>query len=176
MNVSTTVDFEYQNIRERRTFDVANLDTYDLILGTPFLYQHKTLVGFNPEQVTVRSDESLPIHGKQTLKLASRATELREQRIDDLRNELKEYATPICKGASETPLPPLRAINHVIPLIDEHCVYQWRPSKCPEMMKPLWREKRGGYLNTGRWEYYSGTNVDVKKPDEGREIKITHRS
>ena len=29
---------EYQNIKEEHHFDISNLENYDLILGTPFLY------------------------------------------------------------------------------------------------------------------------------------------
>jgi hypothetical protein len=35
---STTVEFKYQKINERRRFDVINLDSYDMILGMPFLW------------------------------------------------------------------------------------------------------------------------------------------
>ncbi|KAF8574980.1 hypothetical protein K439DRAFT_1641768 [Ramaria rubella] len=75
-------------------FDIINLDSYDLILGTPFLFQHKVLMGFHPSQVAVGSNKA---------------------------------AEDICKEANETPLPPLRDINHTIPLIDETKVYWWRP-------------------------------------------------
>jgi len=41
INCGTTVNFQYQTIDCDRTFDVVNLDNYDAILGTPFLYQHQ---------------------------------------------------------------------------------------------------------------------------------------
>lgn len=41
VNYGTQSDFKYQNIRERRYFDIVNLSNYDVILGTPFLFQHK---------------------------------------------------------------------------------------------------------------------------------------
>jgi Retroviral aspartyl protease len=138
VKVRTTMQFEYQNIKENRAFDIINVDSYDLILGTPFLFQHQVLLGFNPSQVNVRSTESLPIRGTQVLVLESRATEISASYIDSLREELTEYALSICKEAIETPLPPLRVINHVIPLNYEHKVYSWRPSQCPEQLKPLW--------------------------------------
>ena len=40
INTGTTVNFEYQRISERRHFDIINLSSYDLILGTPFMWQH----------------------------------------------------------------------------------------------------------------------------------------
>ena len=66
--------------------------------------------------------------------------------IESLREELRQYVLPICKEAIKTPLPPLRVTNHAILLIDEHKVCSWRPSRCPEQMKPLWRAKPEDYL------------------------------
>ena len=37
INCGTTVWFQYQTIDCDQRFDVANLDNYDAILGTPFL-------------------------------------------------------------------------------------------------------------------------------------------
>lgn len=48
--------------------------------------------------------------------------------IERAREELIKYAEPLCKTMDETDLPPFRAINHTIPLIDEKKVYKWRPS------------------------------------------------
>ncbi|CEL62322.1 hypothetical protein RSOLAG1IB_12547 [Rhizoctonia solani AG-1 IB] len=39
---------EYQSVDEQREFDVGNLDNYDVILGTPFLFQHSVRLSFNP--------------------------------------------------------------------------------------------------------------------------------
>jgi hypothetical protein len=77
---------------------------------------------------------------------------LKEDVLQAAREEILEYAKPICKTAEETGLPPLRAINHTIPLIDENKVLPWRPSRCPEALRPLWDEKRRVYLKTGRWK------------------------
>jgi hypothetical protein len=150
---------QYQTIDELRLLDIINVDSYDLILGTPFLFQHQVLLGMNPSQVNIRSAISLPIRGTQTLVLESRITEIEMNHIECLREELRAYAKDICKEAIETPLPPLRVINHVIPLNDEHKVYSWRPSKCPEPLMPLWRQKRDDYLKSGRWQFRSGRNA-----------------
>jgi hypothetical protein len=104
----TSVKLEYQQISETRMFDIINLDSYDLILGTLFLFQHQVLLGFNPSQVSIRSTESLPIRGTQVLVLESRATEIASAyHIESLCEELCQYALPICREAIETPLPPL---------------------------------------------------------------------
>lgn len=105
VNATTTPWLSYQHINEHRTLDVANLDSYDLIL------------------VTVQSNVSLPIQGTQTIVLESRAAEILADERQRLREELKAYARDICKEAIKTPLPPLRDIDHIIPLIDENKVY-----------------------------------------------------
>ena len=170
VKATVTARVDYQDIHGDRTFDVINLDSYDMILGTPFLYQHQVLLGFNPAQVTVRSNVSLPIRGAQAIMIESWATEALKDWVDSYRAELWDYAKDICKDTVETPLPPLRAINHVIPLITDNCVYAWRPSKCPKPLRPLWWGKRDDYLKTGCWQFHSGTNavpmLMLKKPSK----------
>jgi hypothetical protein len=57
---------------------------------------------------------------------------LDNQKLERAQEELRRYADPLCKEILETGLPPLRDINHMIPLIDEKKTYTWRPSRCPE--------------------------------------------
>jgi RNase H-like domain found in reverse transcriptase/Reverse transcriptase (RNA-dependent DNA polymerase)/Retroviral aspartyl protease len=154
-----TARLQYQAVDEQRVFDIINVDSYDLILGTPFLFQHQVLLGMNPSQVNVRSDISLPIWGTQTLVLESRVTEIESNHIEDLWEELRAYAKDICKEAIDTLLPPLHVINHVILQNDKHKVYSWRPSKCPEPLKALWRQKWEDYLKCGCWQFCSGCNA-----------------
>ncbi|TDL15616.1 hypothetical protein BD410DRAFT_816934 [Rickenella mellea] len=111
VNYSATVDLRYQDINERRRFDIVNLDSYDLILGTPFLFAHKVLLGFNPSQIAIGSKISLPIKGESVSVISSRAADVLDTRLDVLRQELKNYAKNICKDALQTPLPPLRAVE-----------------------------------------------------------------
>lgn len=40
VNHKTTVKLTYQGINEDCTFDIMNVSNHDIILGTPFLYQH----------------------------------------------------------------------------------------------------------------------------------------
>ena len=168
VNYGVDTLFEYQNIKSTRHFDVMNLSNYDLILGTPWLYQHQISISLNPPRVIVGSSSPLDMKGRGTFTLASRSMQLYEEKVDAVREELLEYAKPLCKKASECPLPPLRAINHVIPLIDESAVYQWRPSRCPEAMLSQWVEKRNAYIKTGRWAITNSTNtvpmLCIRKP------------
>ncbi|KAF8208397.1 hypothetical protein K438DRAFT_2072545 [Mycena galopus ATCC 62051] len=64
VNRAATVSFAYQGIEGQRSFDVCNLDAYDVVLGTPFLFQHKVAVGFNPTRVIIGSISPLPLEGE----------------------------------------------------------------------------------------------------------------
>ena len=159
INAQATVRVKYQGIDETRTLDIINLNNYDLILGTPFMYQHQVCIGFNPARVVVGSDSALPTKSGVDTKLMAAGISIEEQRLEDVRNKLRQYAEPLCKEMQETSLPPLRDINHTIPLIDEKMTYTWRPSRCPEAFREQWAEKREAYLKTGRWEITSAGNT-----------------
>ena len=159
INCGVNVRFQYQKIDCERRFDVANLDNYDAILGTPFLFQHKVAIGINPSCVVVGSDAPVEIEGPDVVTIKSAAAELLNDKLDGLRDELRKEADDLCTDTSKTALPPLRAVNHTIPLIDEHKVYRFRPSKCPEAFRDQWREKKEAYLATGRWRTATGHNA-----------------
>ncbi|KAI0362834.1 hypothetical protein BV20DRAFT_902769, partial [Pilatotrama ljubarskyi] len=171
INYGCRATFEYQRIKSERYFDIINLLNYDLILGTPFLFQHRVSLALNPTSVVVGSASAQPIEGKQVRVLQSHAADILEDRLEGARAELREYAAPICKEASDSPLPPLRAINHRIPLIDESKIYSWRPSKCPDAHRASWIEKRDAYLKSGRWRMTSARNTSpmllLTKPGTG---------
>jgi hypothetical protein len=159
VNWGTMVNFKYQSINEDRYFDVTNLSNYDLILGTPWLFSHRITFGLNPARVIVGSNASLPLEGDAVTKIASRAMDISEEKIQRAREALIEYARPLCKEMEETDLPPFRAINHQIPLIDENKIYPWRPSRCPEAFRSQWVEKKNAYLKSGRWRITSARNT-----------------
>ena len=156
INCSVTVSFKYQNINEKRRFDVVNLDSYDMILGTPFLFQHQVLLGLNPTRVVVGSAEALEMRGEEVDAINSAAADIVEDDLQKLREELTAEARDLCPDTSKVALPPFWAINHSIPLIDEHKVYCYCPARCPEALKNLWREKRDAYIANGRWRRASG--------------------
>ena len=158
INCGTTVRFQYQTIDCDRRFDVANLDNYDAILGTPFLYQHQVAVAFNPSRVVIGSGEPLEMKGPEVTTILSAATDLLNQGLDEIREELKKEAKDLCPDTSMTELPPMKVINHSIPLIDEDKKYHYRPSRFPEALRKQWLEKRSAYLKTGRWRTVTGHN------------------
>ena len=60
-----------------------------------------------------------------------------------------EYAD-ILNGVPSV-LPPLREINHRIPLIDENKRYHYHLPRCPDAMKPQLMEKLRTYVDAGWW-------------------------
>ena len=168
INCSVTADFEYQDIACKRRFDVVNLDNYDLILGTPFLFQHWVALAWNPTRVSIGSAIPLDVQGKEVAIVPSAAADIFEDELEKLHEELWRDAVDLCQDGARTALPPLRDVNHSIPLIDESKIYSWRPSKCPEALLPQWKEKKAAYLELGRWQLASGVNASpmlmIKKP------------
>ncbi|KIO07647.1 hypothetical protein M404DRAFT_52551, partial [Pisolithus tinctorius Marx 270] len=51
------------NIDCERHFDIMNLQNYDLILRTPFLYQHKVMVGLHSPRVVISSSRLMEMKG-----------------------------------------------------------------------------------------------------------------
>ena len=159
INCGTTVRFQYQTIDCDRRFDIVNLENYDAILGTPFLYQHQVAIGFNPSRVIIGSSEPQEMKGPEVTTITSAAADVLNKGLDDLRKQLRTEAEDLCPDTSKTKLPPMRAVNHTIPLIDEEKTYRFRQSKCPEAFLDQWRIKKNAYLKTGRWRTATGHNA-----------------
>ena len=159
VNYAASVRLRYQSIDEERTLDVININSYDLILGMPWLYQHKVCLGFNPARIIIGHDEALPLRVSPDTRLLVHSLSMGDQQLEAAREELRKYAEPLCKEVHETDLPPFRAINHTIPLIDETKIYPWRPSRCPEVFRAQWAEKRDAYIKSGRWKITSAGNT-----------------
>ena len=138
---------------------MINLENYDLILGTLFHYQHQVLVGLNSLQVILGSRTLLEVEGPQVTILKSRGTEVYKENLYKVRDQLMEEARPLCSQAGATTLPPFRAINHSILLIDETKFYPWHLSRCPEVLRSLWVEKKNTYLKSGCWEMSAARNT-----------------
>ena len=54
-------------------------------------------------------------------------------------------------GGVPTELPPLREINHRIPLMDDGKRYYYHLPRCPDAMKPQLMEKLRQYVDSGWW-------------------------
>ena len=75
VNSRAVVRLEYQEIKEECSFDIININNYDLILGTPWLYQHRVCIGFNLARIMVGSGAVLPLtSGKDTRPMVATMT------------------------------------------------------------------------------------------------------
>ena len=97
--------------------------------------------------------------GPEITTIPSAVAEVLNEGLDEIRRKLRKEAEDLCPDTSKMDLPPMRAINHLIPLIDENKKYHYRPSKCPEAFRKQWLEKRSAYLKTGRWRTVMGHNL-----------------
>ena len=88
------------------------------------------------------------------------------------------YTNPICRSVKETELPPFQASNHTIPLIDESKTYPWRASRCPEIFRKQWVEKRDAYLKSGHWKMTTARNTMpmmlIPKPHKPKDAQELH--
>ena len=84
VNSKASVKLEYQEISEMRTFDVININTYDLILGTPWMYQHQICLGFNPARVVVGSATALSVKTGVDTKLMSAGISPEERHLEEV--------------------------------------------------------------------------------------------
>ena len=159
INCGTSVRFQYQTIDCERRFDITNLDNYDMILGTPFMYQHQVAIGFNPSRVIISSNKPLEMKGPKVTSITSTVADVFNKGLDEIRKELRQEAEDLCPDTSKTALPPFRAVNHTIPLVKEDKIYKFQPLKCLEAFRDQWCKKKDDYLKTGRWCTATGHNA-----------------
>ena len=74
-----------------------------------------------------------------------------EEVLPDLYNQWMENAADILRGAPNR-LPPLREVNHKIPLIDENVWYKYHLLCCPDALKLELSKDIQRYTNSGWWE------------------------
>ena len=74
-----------------------------------------------------------------------------EEQLPDLRKKWVESAADILTGAPPH-LPPLREVNHKIPLKDDNMRYTYHLPRCPDAMKTQLSDKIQRYTNAGWWE------------------------
>jgi len=158
INCGTTVNFQYQTIDCDRRFDIVNLDNYDAILGTPFLYQHQVAIAFNPSRVIVGSSEPHEMKGHEVTTISSASADLLNRNQEELRKQLRQEVKDLCLD-SPMILPPLHDVNHTIPLIDEKKVYRSCPSNLgPDAFREQWHEKNVR-PHMGCWRTATGCNT-----------------
>ena len=74
-----------------------------------------------------------------------------KEELPDLRKKWVESAADILTGAPPH-LPPLREVNHKIPLIDENKRYNYHLPRCPDSLKTELTDKIQHYKDAGWWE------------------------
>ena len=77
--------------------------------------------------------------------------EVEEEKLAKLRAKWEEKAVDILSGVPPK-LPPLREVNHKIPLIDEKKVYNYHLPRCPDAMKSQLIDKIQLYRDAGWWD------------------------
>jgi hypothetical protein len=161
INCGTVVQFKYQNINCPKYFDIINIFDYDLILGTLFLFQHKSILTINLPSIEICSDVPLDITSEFTMKLHAGATALASEDLQKVHDDLHWYAESkgLYVDPGTAPLPPFHTINHEILLVDPDLVIPWRPSRCPDVFKEQWAKKKAQYLNTGHWRVSTSRNT-----------------
>lgn len=60
INYGTEVDLEFASITDSTYLDIANLDKYDSILGTPFLRRHGISLDFENQEIVIRGKTRIP--------------------------------------------------------------------------------------------------------------------
>ena len=88
---------------------------------------------------------------KETAEQLAAISDLSEEDIPRLRKEWTASCQDIMNGAPSE-LPPLREINHKIPLIDPDKVYNYHLPRCPEAIKTALMAKIDRYENAGWWK------------------------
>jgi hypothetical protein len=90
---------------------------------------------------------------QQEIALAVMDAHLQEsnETLPELRKKWVEDSADILQGAPPG-LPPIREVNHKIPLIDENLQYRHYLPKCPDSLKPQLLEKIQLYTSNGWWE------------------------
>ena len=60
INYGTEVDLKFASVTNSTYLDVANLDKYDSILGTPFLRRHGISLDFESQEIVIRGKLRIP--------------------------------------------------------------------------------------------------------------------
>ena len=99
------------------------------------------------EEIESASDKS-PSRDKKTEKGASKGN---DEMLEEKRQRWLEKYRDLMSGVPPV-LPPLREVQHRIPLVDPKKKYPYHMPRCPDAIKPALLEKIEKYLKAGWWE------------------------
>ncbi|KAF8238717.1 hypothetical protein L208DRAFT_1221567, partial [Tricholoma matsutake] len=154
INFGLFTDFEISEIKNTHYFNVVNIDRYDAILGTIFMRKHGIVLDLERDEVCIKGKHlDTIIEGPNTFKQAHRHAMHPQPPKDDTSarsEEWKHSCQDILNGVPDK-LPPLRDINHHIPLVDEKKQYNYYLPKCPDLMRKPLTKKIAKYCKAGWW-------------------------
>ena len=102
------------------------------------MYQRQVAIGFNPLHIVVGSSEHLKMKGPKVTAISSAAADILNQGLDDTHKQLRQEAKDLCPDTSQMALPLIRAVNHMILLINDSRIYRFRLFKCPDTFCNQW--------------------------------------
>ncbi|KIJ35555.1 hypothetical protein M422DRAFT_141659, partial [Sphaerobolus stellatus SS14] len=149
---TVTTDITVGQRTYKETFDIANIDYYDIVLGTPFLRRVKANIDFNGLGSIIINGET--IDNNLSVWLASSEAKIDGLTKDDFRRLHSQWKEKYSHLFSNIPLelPPMCEVNHRIKLIDPNKQFNYHLSKCPEALRPQLHAKIDHYLKAGWWE------------------------
>ncbi|KAF8230132.1 hypothetical protein L208DRAFT_1283052 [Tricholoma matsutake] len=160
INFGLFVEFELGNLSENHYFNVINIDQYDTIIGTVFMQKHGIVLDFEQDKVWLQGhDLQTIVESASTFqqvcsddKVSDDWNEYIEEFTQDryAKEEWLEAGKDILQGVPEQP-PPMREINHQIPLVDDHKKYHYYLPKCPDSMQQPLTDKIERYCRMGWW-------------------------
>ncbi|KAF8236147.1 hypothetical protein L208DRAFT_1253068, partial [Tricholoma matsutake] len=128
-------------------FDVINIDQYDAIVGTVFMRKHGIMLDFEQDKLS-DLNEALFVICDELAEKTRTLGPLGKKDIPQLQEEWLEAGKDVLQGVPEWP-PPMREINHQIPLVDDHKKYHYCLPKCPDSMRQPLTDKIERYCRVG---------------------------
>ncbi|KIJ29917.1 hypothetical protein M422DRAFT_94802, partial [Sphaerobolus stellatus SS14] len=159
---TATTDITVGQQMYKEMFDIANVDYYDVMLGTPFLRRVKANIDFNGLGSIIINGET--IDNDLSVWLASSEAkihgvlQLTKDDFSCLRSQWKEKYSDLFSNIP-LELPPMREVNHRIKLIDSDKQFNYRLPKCLEALRPQLHAKIDRYIKAGWWEPTSASQA-----------------
>ncbi|KAF8219179.1 hypothetical protein L208DRAFT_1342491, partial [Tricholoma matsutake] len=154
INFGLFTNFEISGVVNTHYFDVVNINRYDAILGTVFMRKHGIVLDFERDEVHIKGKHlnTKPESDNEDKleEFAYSKGPLSKKDLPRLREEWKQSCQDILSGVPDK-IPPLREINHHIPLVDEKKKYNYYLPKCPDLMRKPLSEKVVKYCRAGWW-------------------------
>ncbi|KAI0039908.1 hypothetical protein FA95DRAFT_1469468, partial [Auriscalpium vulgare] len=150
INFGTEPAIAFGGINQQWYFDVANIDRYDVIIGTPFLSILGIVLNFRRHEIVSPHESVRALLEGEEPRLERAKVKKTKEDIPRLREGWYARFEDIMNGTPNR-LPPMREVNHAIPLIDEEMKYRYHLSRCPEALQEQLKQKIARYVEAGWW-------------------------